>query len=45
MMNVFRGDINRLTRQGYSSESAASVDAMGESLAKPVIPRCKPLRY
>lgn len=45
MMNVFRGDINRLTRQGYSTDSPASTSTAGNSAAKTIVPRCKPLRY
>lgn len=40
MMNVFRGDINRLTRQGYSAESASRADETNRK----IVPRCKPLR-
>ena len=39
IMNLFRGDINRLTR---SSESSSSIF---DSTSKRVVPRCKPLRY
>lgn len=38
-MNLFRGDINRLTRSSESSSSNF------DSTSKRVVPRCKPLRY
>ncbi|KAK8792375.1 hypothetical protein WA588_004873 [Blastocystis sp. NMH] len=39
IMNLFRGDINRLTRSSESSSSNF------DSTSKRVVPRCKPLRY
>ena len=44
MMNVFRGDINRLTRQGYSTDSPASSEGADNHTIKSIVPRCKPLR-
>ena len=42
-MNVFRGDISRLTRQSYAEDAAAP--SSEESQLKKIVPRCKPLRY
>lgn len=43
IMNVFRGDISRLTRQSYAEDAAAP--SSEESQLKKIVPRCKPLRY
>ena len=39
-MNLFRGDINRLSRQSGDDTS----NALSPQLAKTITPRCKPLR-
>ena len=43
-MNVFRGDINRLTRQSYASDSSTPSDQSVDENTKHLVIRCNPLR-
>lgn len=44
-MNIFRGDIHRLTRQSYAEGATDRERLPDGSGAKTIVPRCKPLRY
>ena len=44
-MNIFRGDIHRLTRQSYAEDAADRETFQSGNGGRTVVPRCKPLRY
>lgn len=45
IMNIFRGDIHRLTRQSYAEDAADRETFQTGNGGRTVVPRCKPLRY
>ncbi|KAM7456938.1 hypothetical protein BLSTO_02305 [Blastocystis sp. subtype 1] len=44
IMNIFRGDIHRLTRQSYAEDAADRETFQDGNGGRTVVPRCKPLR-